>query len=99
MRIVTALIVTGLLLATGLAEADNDQLIKYYRKKTNLPPSVEMKVTGVKDSPIKGLKEGTLEIGTPPQSQQLPFVMSADGRYAIFAETEDVTVDPAKAVL
>lgn len=98
MRIVTALIVTGLLLATGLAEADNDQLIKYYRKKANLPPSVEMKVTGVKDSPIKGLKAGTLEIGTPPQSQQLPFVMSADGRYAIFAETEDVTSDPAKAV-
>jgi protein-disulfide isomerase len=44
---------------------------------------------------VKGLKEGTLEVG----GRKVPFVMSADGRYAVFAGLEDVTSDPSKAVM
>jgi protein-disulfide isomerase len=91
----------GLLLSCGLALAadPSEQLIKYYRKKSNTPPTAKVAVTGLKDSAIKGAKEGTLEIGEGAQAQKIPFTMSPDGRYAIFAATEDVTVDPSKAVM
>jgi protein-disulfide isomerase len=81
--------------SAALAGAADDQLIKYFRKKANVPPAQEVKVTGVKDSAVKGLKEGTLDVG----GRKIPFVMSADGRYAVFAALEDVTSDPSKAVM
>jgi len=91
----------GLLLSCGLALAadPSEQLIKYYRKKSNTPPASKVTVTGLKDSSIKGAKEGTLEIGEGPQAQKVPFTMSPDGKYVVFAATEDVTVDPSKAVM
>ena len=36
-----------------------------------------------------------IEVG----GRKVPFVMSADGRYAVFAGLEDVTSDPSKAVM
>lgn len=81
--------------AATVASAADDQLIKYFRKKANVPPAQEVKVSGLKDSPVKGLKEGTLEVG----GRKVPFVQSADGRYAVFAALEDVTSDPSKAVM
>jgi len=82
-------------LAVTATAADDQQLIKYFRKKANVPPAQEVKVSGVKDSAVKGLKEGTLEVG----GRKVPFVMSADGRYAVFSALEDVTSDPSKAVM
>jgi protein-disulfide isomerase len=81
--------------SAAMVGAADEQLIKYFRKKSNVPPAQEVKVTGVKDSPVKGLKEGTLEVA----GRKIPFVMSADGRYAVFAGLEDVTSDPSKAVM
>ena len=91
----------GFLGLGGLAFAatPDEQLIKYYRKKANVPPSQKVTVSGLHDSTIKGAKEGTLEIGEGAAAQKVPFTMSADGRYAVFAPVEDVTVDPAKAVM
>jgi len=102
MRITGAAILGGLVLTatTALAAGDgNEQLIKYYRKKANVPPATKVAVTGVKDSSIKGAKEGTLEVGEGAAAQKVPFTMSPDGRYVVFAATEDVTVDPSKAVM
>lgn len=94
------LLVPGLLLPTDrAAAADQETLIKYYRKKNNIPPSETVKVTDVKDSPIKGAKQGVLEIGTAPRTRQVPFTASPDFRYVVFAETDDVTIDPSKAVM
>ena len=85
---------------SALAQSLNtDQIVKYYRKKNNVPPAQAINVTGLKDSPIKGAKEGTLEIGTAPQVRKIPFTTSPDGKYVIFAEVSDVTVDPSKAVM
>ena len=90
----------GLTAGSALAQSLNtDQIVKYYRKKNNVPPAQAINVTGLKDSPIKGAKEGTLEIGTAPQVQEDPFTTSPDGKYVIFAEVSDVTVDPSKAVM
>ena len=97
MRALRVLGYVGSLIAASavMAGAADEQLIKYFRKKANVPPAQEVKVSGVKDSPVKGLKEGTLEVG----GRKVPFVMSADGRYAVFAGLEDVTSDPSKAVM
>jgi len=78
---------------------DTDALIKYYRKKAQLSPSTPVTVSGVVDSPIAGAKQGTLSIGTPPRAKQVTFTSSADGRYVVFAEVEDITIDPSKAVM
>ncbi len=92
------LLVPGLLLADG-AFADQDTVIKYYRKKNNVPPTETVTVKDVKDSPIKGAKQGTLEVGAAPRTRQVPFTASSDFRYVIFAEVDDVTIDPSKAIM
>src|SRR5262245_6157625 len=91
----------GLVMAASAfgATPSDEQIIKYYRKKANVPPAQKVAVTGLKESSIKGVKEGNLEIGDGPGVRKVPFVMSADGRYAIFSSIEDVTVDPSKAVM
>lgn len=92
----------GLAMGTGSAAAqgtDTDALIKYYRKKAQLSPSTPVAVGEVKDSPIAGAKQGTLSIGTAPRDKKVTFTSSADGRYVIFADVEDITIDPAKAVM
>jgi protein-disulfide isomerase len=82
------------------AHADtNDQLIKYYRKKANVPPAQKMTVTDVKDSSIKGAKQGTLLIGDAPAQKKVTFTASPDMKYVVFGDVEDVTVDPSKAVM
>ena len=100
---VSAMLALGAVLVAGslAAAADNtDQLIKYYRKKANVPPAQKVSVTGLKDSTaIKGAKEGTLEVGDGPAAQKIAFTMSPDGKYAVFAATEDVTADPSKAIM
>jgi protein-disulfide isomerase len=97
MRALRVLGYVGTLIAgtAAIAGAADDQLIKYFRKKANVPPAQEVKVSGVKDSAVKGMKEGTLDVG----GRKVPFVMSADGRYVVFAALEDVTSDPSKAVM
>jgi protein-disulfide isomerase len=97
-RALLGLLLVPALLAPAFA-ADQDTLVKYYRKKNNVPPAETVTVKEVKDSPIKGAKQGVLEVGTPPRSRQVPFTSSADFHYVIFAEVDDVTVDPAKAVM
>jgi protein-disulfide isomerase len=99
-RLVLVAMVLGLTAGSALAQTLNtDQIVKYYRKKNNVPPAQAVSVTGVKDSPIKGAKEGTLQVGTAPQVRNVPFTASPDGKYVIFAEVSDVTVDPSKAVM
>jgi protein-disulfide isomerase len=102
MRTRLAMLAVLAALATGHAlaqELNTDQLIKYYRKKNNVPPAQQVSVSGLKESPIKGAREGVLEVGTAPQVKKVPFTASPDGKYVVFAEAVDITVDPSKAVM
>ena len=57
-RFSVATVLLGILAGHALAQTpDNDKLIKYYRKKNNVPPAQAVTVTDVKDSPIKGAKQ------------------------------------------
>jgi protein-disulfide isomerase len=99
-RFTVVTVLLGIVAGQALAQTpDNDKIIKYYRKKNNVPPAQAVTVTDVKDSPIKGAKQGVLQVGTAPQVRQVPFTMSADGRYILFASADDITVDPSKAVM
>jgi protein-disulfide isomerase len=99
-RLTMLAVVLGFTAGSALAQNLNtDQLIKYYRKKNNVPPAQQVTVSGLKDSPIKGAKEGVLEVGTAPQMRKVPFTASPDGKYVIFAEVSDITLDPSKAVM
>ncbi len=81
--------------AAAASAVDTEKLIEYYRRKANVPPNAAVTVQGLQDSPIAGAKQGNLVVG----GRNVGFVASADGRYAVFGELEDLTVDPFKAVM
>jgi protein-disulfide isomerase len=97
-------IAAGVLAALGWApvaladDAANAKIIDYYRRKSNLPPEVTATVTEVTDSKIPGAKIATLSLTRGGQTQTQTILMSADGRYVVFGEVEDVTSDPFKAI-
>ncbi|MBI4516634.1 MAG: thioredoxin domain-containing protein [Deltaproteobacteria bacterium] len=74
---------------------DADKVVGYFRKKVNLPASAAPKVTDLKASPIPGAGQGVIEVG----NQKQPFLLSSDGRYAVFGSVEDLTVNPFEAVM
>ena len=81
--------------ARGADDATSKKLIEYYRRKANVPPAAAVEVKDMKDSPIKGAKAGTLSAG----GRDVKFLISDDGKYAVFAELEDMSVDPFAAVM
>jgi protein-disulfide isomerase len=84
---------------TAAANASDDaatqKLIEYFRRKQNVPPSMQVEVKDLKPSKIKGAKTGVLQVG----GRSVEFTMSDDGRYAFFGELEDLTVDPFASVM
>lgn len=85
------------LVAFGSQAADDpmaSRIADYYRRKSNLPPEVNITVKDIKDSKIKGAKSATLELNRGGQSQKVDIVMSPDGQYVVFGSVEDVTADP-----
>ena len=100
-RVLLAALLAVVCVETTAALADdaaNLKIIEYYRRKSNLPPEVEAKITGVSDSKIPGAKIATLTMTRGGQTQEIQILMSPDGKYVVFGEVEDVTSDPFKAI-
>ncbi|MGH7893971.1 MAG: DsbA family protein [Candidatus Binatia bacterium] len=98
----TTLVCLALVAAARLAyaQATEDQLVKYYRKKNNLGPTTKVAAQGLKDSTsIKGAKEGTLLVGDGPTAKSITFIASPDLKFVVFGDIVDTTVDPSKAVV
>lgn len=102
-RMTTRFALAGLLVMTSATMAlaqSEDALIKYFRKKNNLPPTANVTIQGLKDSTsFKGSKEGTLNIAGPQGNKAVSFIASPDLKYVVIGEVLDTTVDPAKAVM
>lgn len=102
-RTATRFALAGLLVMASASAAlaqSEDALVKYFRKKNNLPPTATVTVQGLKDSTnFKGSKEGTLNISGPQGNKALNFIASPDLKYVVVGEVVDTTVDPAKAVM
>lgn len=82
--------------AAGAADdAGSEKLIEYYRRKSNVPPGAAVTVESTAASPISGAKSGVLS----DRGRKVDFLVSNDGRYAIFGTLEDLTVDPFKAIM
>jgi protein-disulfide isomerase len=86
-------------LAANAQEADAKRLADYYRRKSNLPPEVNITVGAVQDAKIPGAKSATLELQRGGQTQKVNVLMSPDGRYVVFGDVEDVTADPFAEVM
>src|SRR2546427_10651224 len=84
--------------STPSESTNTEQLVKYYRKKNNLPPSTKLAVTGLHDSSITGAKEGTLEVGEGAGAQKGPVVASADGHFVAFGGVGDGSGRPSKGI-
>ncbi len=74
---------------------DTGKIAEYFKRKANVPPNQQVTVSELTASKIKGAKEGTIQVGNQKQS----FIVSEDGRYVVFGEVEDLTVDPFAAVM
>src|SRR5437667_11652524 len=107
MRVRSVVLLGALLAAVGCGSApapapsestNTDQLVKYYRKTNNLPPSAKMAVTGVHDSSIKGAREVTLEVMEGLRAGKLTFFTSLYRQFLAFGTVEYVTVALLKAV-
>lgn len=48
-----------------------------------IPPGAEVTVTGFEASPIEGFKEGVFSLITDRGDQELPFIISEDGKYVL----------------
>jgi len=70
-------------------------LVDYYRRKANLPPASNVEVKSIKEAPLQNPRSGVLNAG----GKEVAFVVSADGRYAAFADVEDLTADPFAGVM
>ena len=86
--------------AAGIDKAKVGELIKrYYTSSGQIPEDVTMTVTEVGPSEVTGLNEGTLQLTRGAQSQEVPFLITTDGRWFLRADPVDLTLDPVQEVL
>ncbi|HEY8515878.1 MAG TPA: DsbA family protein [Candidatus Binatia bacterium] len=89
--------------AGGTAALDKSkitELIKrYYINSGQIPPDVNMEVTELKPSQVTGLTDGTLHLSRGAQSQDVPFLITSDGRWFLRTDPVDLTVDPVQDVI
>ena len=82
----------------------SSRIIDYYRLKANVPPGVDVKLTGIQDSKLPGIKSATIQMSRGTQTQNIEILMSADSKYVVFSGAdrsgsvvgviEDVTKNP-----
>jgi protein-disulfide isomerase len=92
-----ALLITTFILAGNAAFADQisdkeaTRLEKFFKGRfgTNMSPNTAVDVEGLEASPIKGLETGKFIITTPQGSQDVPFLISKDGKYVLMGNVVD----------
>ncbi len=92
-----ALLITTLILmgntafADKISEKESTRLEQFFKNKyaTNLGPQTAISVEGFEASPLKGLEGGKFVITTPQGSQDVPFVISQDGKFLLMGNLVD----------
>ncbi|HZR81800.1 MAG TPA: DsbA family protein [Candidatus Binatia bacterium] len=89
--------------AAGSAAVDKDkvgtQIKRYFEAQGQIPADVTVAVSDIKPSEVAGLYEGTLKLSRGEQSQDLKFLISADGRWFLRVDPIDLNVDPVQSVV
>jgi len=71
--------------AEPMSKDEAARLQSFFKNRfgTQVPPDAEVTVSGFEASPIKGFKEGVFSIITDRGDQELPFIISDDGKYVL----------------
>ena len=73
-------------------------VVEYFEKVTNIPSNVTLDLKNLAPSEVPGILKGVIEASmgptTGPTTQQVPFLVSRDGRYLVRGEFADLTIDP-----
>ena len=74
--------------AEPMSKDEAARLQSFFKNRfgTQVPPGEEVTVSGFEASPIKGFKEGVFSIITDRGDQELPFVISDDGKYVLIGK-------------
>jgi len=71
--------------AEPISKDESTRLQSFFKTRfgTTLPPGSEVEVQGFEASPIKGFKEGVFVVSTEGGDQELPFIISDDGKHVL----------------
>lgn len=71
--------------AEPMSKDEAARLQSFFKNRfgTQVPPDAEVTVSGFEASPIEGFKEGVFSIITDRGDQELPFIISDDGKYVL----------------
>lgn len=62
------------------------KIYDHIHKTYSTPATAKLKITDLKQSPVKGLLTGSFELSEGEQKQKMPIQISADGRYYVLSE-------------
>src|SRR6185369_13681515 len=79
-------------------ESISQRVIDYFQK-TVTTPGLAFKVTKIEDAEVPGWRKGNLEVSLGPQTQNVAFYVSRDGKYLFRGDAVDLSVDPLKQVM
>lgn len=89
--IATFILVGNTAFADQVSEKEATRLEKFFKNRfgTNIGPGTDIAVEGFEASPVKGLETGKFVVTTPQGSQDVPFLISQDGKYVLMGNVVD----------
>ena len=89
--ITTFILIGNTAFAAKMSEKESTRLEQFFKNRfgTNIAPNTAISVEGFEASPIKGLQEGKFVVTTPQGAQDVPFVISQDGKFVLMGNLVD----------
>jgi len=85
------------------SEAERKQIDErvqaYFKKTTNLPPNVTLKVVDLTPAELPGMLTASIEASNGSNTQKVPIMVSRDGHYFVQGQLIDLSVDPLKSAM
>ncbi len=88
---ITFLIVSTAAYAQQISKEETARLQEFFKNRfgVNIPSDSKIEIEGLEKSPVGDLKSGKFVIGSVAGSQEVPFVISADGKYILMGNVVD----------
>nr|HVY54729.1 hypothetical protein [Thermodesulfobacteriota bacterium] len=76
-----------------MSKEENARLQTFFKKNfgANLSPSTTVEIKGYEESSLKGIKKGEFIIKSGQGSQEVPFLISQDGKYMLLGNMVDTS--------
>lgn len=78
--------------AKPISKDESARLQSFFKNRfgTAVPPNSEVEVQGFEASPIKGFKEGVFVVSSDGNEQELPFIITDDGKYVLIGKPTSI---------